>query len=747
MNYSMELPSLFSSAQPDSVRKLFIAILVTESSVQASLWEVVDGSIVVLEHSDTQQYTDLQDLVKKTDQCLQDLGKDSESVDEVIFGLEPEWVDKDGIVDDRKPLLKKITDDLSLKAVGFVVTVEALLHHLVQIPEMQSVILMRFDQSEIHVSVIKQGKILGTKKVGKSGDTAADLTEALARFDDVKGTALPLKVLLFSTTLSDEELNKEEQSLIDHDWVKAKTFVQPPLFELLPLNLLIDVVSREGGKAVAQSLGLLPPGSSKGKATPEGYDNLKEVDAEVAAAAVLPTSFGIPIKDIPEAPDSLQPDTAVGGDEHISGIDDAKDDTPPEDDDETALPTKKSPLATVKKKIKKFFSSKDGKGSHKKHIIIGFAGGLLALILLAYAYMFLTAQAQVNIGLKNTTLSQEARLTLDPNVSSADVSAMVLPARLVTQEVTGNDSAVTTGTKLVGDPAKGTVTMFNKTTSPKTFDAGTELTTGQLKFTLNGPVTVASASVSVDNSNASETKTFGKADVEVTAAAIGPEGNVAKEQNFTVANFDSSTYSASNPQPFTGGASREVRVVSAEDRQKLLTQLRAKLVSDSQAKFKETAGPGMSVVPTGKLTVKSEQFNAKVGDEVNQLTLTLTGMAEGLEYHNQDLQPISEAILSSQVPAGYELVPDELQVLSSPEPVSSASARVTLTANLSSKARPIVNADELKNSIAGKSLSAAEQLLKSNPAIQSIEFVFQPSIAQRLLGRVPPVGRVEITFE
>jgi len=171
------------------------------------------------------------------------------------------------------------------------------------------------------------------------------------------------------------------------------------------------------------------------------------------------------------------------------------------------------------------------------------------------------------------------------------------------------------------------------------------------------------------------------------------------------------------------------------------------LISDSQNQFKETAAAGTSVVPTGKLSVIKEEFNAKLGDEVNQLTLTLIGTVEGLAYQNQDLQPISQALLSSQLPPGYELVPNELQVLSSPEPVSSASAQVSLAANLSSKARPVINIEQLKTSIAGKSIATAQQSLKSNPMIKGVEFIFKPTLARRLLGRVPATNRLELKLK
>ena len=72
-----------------------------------------------------------------------------------------------------------------------------------------------------------------------------------------------------------------------------------------------------------------------------------------------------------------------------------------------------------------------------------------------------------------------------------------------------------TGKKKIGDPSKGTVTLYNKTTTARSLKKGTILTAKSLQFTLDTDTSVASASESIGSI------TFGKISTAVTAVDIG----------------------------------------------------------------------------------------------------------------------------------------------------------------------------------------------------------------------------------
>lgn len=119
----MDLPNLFSSSPKKD--KLFLGLVLTQQSVQAILWKIAKSGISVIKTSEIIDIKDEDQTIVQTDQALQGLGKLAENLDEVLLGLESSWVNPKGVVDNKKPLLKKITEDLDLKPVGFVVTLES----------------------------------------------------------------------------------------------------------------------------------------------------------------------------------------------------------------------------------------------------------------------------------------------------------------------------------------------------------------------------------------------------------------------------------------------------------------------------------------------------------------------------------------------------------------------------------------------------------------------------------------------
>lgn len=750
----MPLSSLFASSEP--AEKYLLTIVLTESYIQSAFWKFDQQQVVIMDRSDRHTYTDDQDCLKQIDQSLQELSRESESANEVVFGLEPNWVTPTGVSDLKKPLLKKVTQELSLKAVGFVVIGEAVYQSVLKSQAYLTALLLEIQQDELRVSLIKQGKLMATEKVGRSGDTAADLAEGLARFGKAAPALaqLPSKIILFSYQLTEDELANEEQAILHHDWVSSQTFLQPPFIEILTSGTVLDAVVVEGGTAVGQSLGLLPAVSSVASdptnafgfhqvdeattANPADTAAFTEPGSDTSTAAPVATSFGVPISDNLVNPDTHQTMRSEQHPVSESLMSDRADEVPP-DDDEIVEPAHKSGrgFAGLSSLNPRFLS-------HKPIMIGGFVVGLIVLLAGIYLFLRLTSTATLAIKLKTQPVSREVALTLDPAATSP--SETTLPVTRVNREVQGTLSLPTTGVKLVGDAAKGKVTLFNKTTSAKTFESGTVLSSGELRFTLDEEVVVASASVTTSGN--SETKTFGEATVNVTAANIGTDSNLGKDTQFKVATFDESTYAATNSEAFGGGSSREVRVAAEADQAKLLSELRTQLLTDAETEFANTADVGTELVPSGQIAITQSEYSAKVGDEVDTLSLTATAEVEAYSYQNDQLKPLVEELLKGQVPAGFDLISDKIQILSETQAeIASNSSQVTLAANLSSEVKPQVDQAALKSEVEGKSISHALSILGSKSEIAQFSFEFTPKIAQQLVRIIPSGDRLVVHFE
>lgn len=722
-------------------KKLFLGILLTEQSVQAVLWSIENGQIKVEKKSENYQITTQEETLKKTDTALQDLGEESEGLEEVIFGLEPSWSDKSGVLDTKKPLLKKLTEDLSLKAIGFIVVTEAVVKHLQKNDPNFSSVLVFYSATQIDVVIVENGQIQKTETVGRSEDTIGDFVEGLARAKAEHKKEFPPQIQLISVSLDKEELYEQQQALIDHDWVGEGHFINTPTITMADPNIAIESLVNQGGRAVAQVEEIevkepLPPATNDKHhqeipmspaefAFKEVKVNSEPSEPEMPDdnLAVVPTSFGIPIsaKTLPE----LNQNSPVSIIKH-------------DDDEPVAVP--KKPSAKPSKLSKWLWK-------HKIFVGAGFGAGLLTLILMAVIFMAVAGKAEITLMLNQRPLSKDLDITLDPTLVESDFANLTLKSQIVTSDFSFNQTNETTGTTLVGEKAKGKIQIANKSDGVKTFSAGTNLTAGNLRFTLDDDVTVASASVEVKRGE--EVKTYGVSEANITAVKIGAEGNLPAETKFKVGDFSDNTYEAYSVGALSGGSSRELRVVSENDQSQLLAEVKKKILENAAQKFKDdsTADGQRTFVSTGNLTVSEAQYSAKIGDEAKTLTLDLNAQVQAIAYQNEDLRPLADYVLNDLVPEGFVMINKDPEILSAVDTTASGSS-VVIAANISSKAVPKIDLEALKKEIMGQSLSSAQAILNSKGEIKSHTIKLIPSIMNSLWKKIPSkASNINITAE
>ncbi len=728
----MDLPNIFKAKQAQQ-GKFFLAILLANNSVQSCLWQAKQGSLQILQKSKVHSFTDQKEIVIKIDQTLQELGKDSENVNETLFGFEPDWVTTTGILDSKKPLLKKIAKDLSLKAVGFVVVTEALVEYLVNQQPFYSSLILYVGQEYLHVLLVKQGQLVKSQSVGRSASLEADLTEALARMKLTKThqVTLPATILLTSASLSQQEMQDVQQQLLKDDWTEQFKFLQTPIIEILKQKELINVITLEGGQAVAQAQGLLPAGDLNDSLSNDSLSNDLTDSAQTAKSShqektAQAASFGVPIKK--EFLQPAQEDLPV----QTSGL--AVEQPSPKSTSQTRQQT-----ARVFNWFKGLFRTNSSTNQAKKIIVFGALGGLLTVVLLGIGLLYFKYQAVVNIKLAQQTVAKEVEIKLDPTIEQTDPENLILKASLVDKIVEDSKSKPTTGVKLVGDPAQGTVTLFNKTEREKTFDQGTEINIGDLVFTLDEEVKVASASVEEADDGDSATKVYGQKEVAVTAAKIGADSNIEADTQLQVADFGQDTYLAKANDAFSGGSSREIRVVSQEDQADLKQSLTKDLLNQAKEEFAQESSGEQYFVFTGDYQIEQADFNAQVGEEIETLSLDLSLSVQGLAYQSSDLQPLAQAVLSKETPEGFTLSDQEPEILSSPsqQDEASPSSRLVLQANLSTQARARLENEQVKQLVAGLLKDQAIHSLQEKASVAQVEINFWPVFANWFMQKIP----------
>ncbi len=746
----------------------FLALELTDDVVAAATWHVAEEKTEIVSLGtpvewDSEKATTA-DLVQAVDATVSSAieGLVTEP-DKVIFGVPHGWTDAEGIVTAKRDMLRKVCRELDLKPLGFVVVTDSVLSYLkMQEGTPTTSILIQVTGGEIVTLLVRLGRIEATEVVGRSDDVVADVEEGISRFPDVDN--LPSRIVVFNSM---HNLDDVVQNLMGNDWNSKFKFLHIPKIEALAKDVVIRSIALAGGREVAKSIGFSVAEEKETSREPgttilpvpkkeEKIDKAaeQEEDADIPAKKVaiphpVAESDVVPVEDM----DSFG--FTVGGPSLPAPVEAAEEISPvaamdPEDEmtPDTAAPTEPNDnLATdssqdiahphrsflqfpsfsrVALLVKKIRLPNLSLGSIPRLPFVGVGIAMLVVIATAGAAIWFLPKASVVVTATPKDLPQTAQITLSQSGSAVDPTTNTIPATVISQPESGSQTIETTGKKIVGTPAKGTVTVYNNSALAKTFAAGTVLSVGSLKYTFDSAVTVASASSSSSTPGVT-TITAGKASGSVTAATIGDASNQPAGTQFTIASFSKDTYFAQNDTVIGGGTSQEVQVVAKADMDSLVKALTDQLVGEAQSSLQSSTGNGVGiyVVPdSGK--VDSQEFSAKVGDQAKELTGTLSVTLQAFRYSTTDAGKLVDSAIEKSIPEGYVRTTQPPTVSFSGATGSASSGEVVATAQISVKLLPKINTTALASSLRGKSAAAVEEILKTIPGFESAKVQITP---------------------
>jgi len=729
----MEIKKIFEKIhKQEEEKEYFFALLLEEGKAKSALWTVEGEVVKVLRRGEDQFWQTEEEVLAAADACLPPIYEGEKEPSKIIFGIPSYWTDGGGVNSSKIELLKKICHELDLTAIGFVVIPEAVVYHLKTIEGIPpTAILVGLGKKKITVSVVKLGKILGNEVVERSGNLGEDVVEGVSRF--LPQEVIPPRIILYG-----EEGETEKEELMSFSWnnFPQLNFLHLPKVEVLPSDFDISSVALAGGREVKKEEGVTITRLIKEeekeqiseKMPVEPKEEIKEEKEEepFLEPKTPPEEFGFVLeKDIAqETPPPLEETFPSPGEAVIS----QSEKTPAPEE----IPVRrKIKLPKINFSFKNFFSKISfsflfprglKKAGFLAIIVLIFLGGVFFL---AYWYL---PKAEVTLWVKPQIVEKNFTLKLDPKISTPNQKELVLPAEEVKAVISGQKKKTTTGTKLVGEPARGEITIYNRTPQEKTFEAGTQIVgPNNLKFALDEKVTVASESAGSDY-----TRIPGKAKVKVTATAIGSEGNLAAGTEFSIANFSKSDYVAKNEEAFSGGTSREVQVVAKEDQEKLVEELTEELKSKAKEELEKKVPSGKKLVEESLAwKIEEKSFDKKVGEEGDELSLNLKISFTALTFSEKDFQQLAEEEIKKTIPPGFEYKPEETETKFTFKSVTKEEVAV-FDAYFKASLFPTLDLEAIKKNLAGKYPEIGKAYLGSLPQVDSYEAKIYPRFPGRL---------------
>lgn len=725
----LPIPKIFEKInhQPEEAPP-FLALMIGRGKVKSSIWVFEEGQGKVLTFGSLEKWSgdSPEELVVAADTSIGSAVAKlstifSDQPNKVVLGLPEEWVSGNSVKEAESKILQTICRKLLLKPQGFVVNPEAITHFLKNKEgELLSVILIELEESEIVVSLVVQGKNLGSQVVSRSNNLALDLEEGLIRFN--YSGPLPPRILL----IDGEELEEAKQTLVAYPWIspekqKKVSFLQFPRVDFAPENLEVEAVVFAGSREIAPV----------GKEVEAESETTKEVDPQTLVELSLPNEdFGfVKNKDIfldlteplAEIPLPIKPEQGEVLEKQPLEINKSKIKLA------IKLPSffKKIP-EIVKKVISKTPRRISvGKAGSPKKALFGFGLGFLVVFgFLLFSYLQIV-KAEVNLQVKPATVETEIQFTISDQIDQPNISKKILPAKNMTTEVSGSMTAAVQGRKTIGEKAKGEVVIYNGTDQKKTFSKQAIIFGFEdLSFVLDEEITVPARTTDINSSPPVDK--WGEARVAVTAKEIGAQYNLPAGANLSLDshNATGSAFLVRNTTEFSGGTSREISAVSKQDLESLRENLLTELKNQAETSLKEKVSQTNLLPDSLKLESKAEQFNHEINDEASELSLELKATYSVSYFRQEDLEDLIKQATFSLVPEGFNSEPYKQDQEFSLHDL----AKKQYLAQVVLQFFPNIPIDQIPTKLKGKFVSQSKKILSETKNVSGYEIKVTPQI-------------------
>lgn len=771
----MKLP--FSLFKKDTPKSYYLALLLHDESVRAVIFEEEAGEMQVVNQHETLLSPSLEEigeegLLEACDKAIstaESILPQNIETHKTIFGLKESWVDTTNIKKERLTTLKKLCDELSLQPLGFLVFSEAIAH-LLQKKEGAPIsgVLLELGKHIFTVTLLRAGRIIEVKQAPMSTLLPQAVDALLQEFTNVE--ILPSRIIVFDP----QRQPKLSQSFIHHQWTKTLPFLHMPQITSLEEGFDTQAILYGTASQMGFSMSSLPipprdEPSTVGKGAEKNHQDETKIEKkseetipvdeekiqeqeeqeEIPATIADAQDFGFVqgkdvLEDAPRHPHI--PPHFAGDNFTTSEPMQAFEEIPEEVKDEEEGITKgtvganatflaegakqvQSTLRTMKFSLAGFFSKKNEPSNittpepqrtqRRKFSPLLLLIPLILLVILAGALWYIFGvSATISLTLTPNVVTNTGTVTFSAT-NSTDAANNLIGSSQVTVDESGSSSTTATGTKDIGDKAKGSVTIYNLSDSSQAFPSGTTITASNgLKFTLDNAITVASGSSDPINPVA------GKATVNVTASDIGTDYNLPSGTKFSLGK--SGNVAAQNTSAMSGGTKKSITVIAQSDVDKLTNDLTDQLKGKAQSDLAAKADSSKGILPVFlKTTLSQQSLDNKVGTQATTVALHGTITFTGISYQKSDLDSIAKSALSGKIDQ------NKLTSQGIKEDIGDATVKdTTVKSQVTFKASllPQVDTANLEKELAGKSYAQAQNILAGIPQYDDMHVQLSPQL-------------------
>ena len=360
---------------------------------------------------------------------------------------------------------------------------------------------------------------------------------------------------------------------------------------------------------------------------------------------------------------------------------------------------------------------------HYRKIIISAAAVVVAAGLLVFLIL---PSAAITITARTENVNRDLELLVDAQAEAEDTANLVIPGRLVAEEVVESETFKASGKRPVGKKATGSVRFHNfsnnslilrRSTTHLEANGKTYVLlqdAGSIRPTRGTPEAVDETSLGTS--------------IAIEAAEAGtlfnlPAGTRLEVYNEVFGNQPQILYAVADAA-VSGGTDETVVIVSQEDVDAAREVVQKSMLDRVSEKL---SGDQTLVANAAIFELQEEALSHEVGQDASEFQLTQSSKVSALVFDTDDVRAVIAERIVNLLPDNKYLDPGAEEKLSS-EFVSLdlAAGAGTLRAHYTAKVRYSVNAEFLSQSLPGKSVTEVKEILLSRPEIQDVKVELWP---------------------
>jgi baseplate J-like protein len=347
-------------------------------------------------------------------------------------------------------------------------------------------------------------------------------------------------------------------------------------------------------------------------------------------------------------------------------------------------------------------------------LLIGVGVIALAVLVLGVgAYLLLPSAKVVVTPHEQPVGPQTFSVVADTTATEPDPDAAVVPADMISVDVSANDTFESTGVRVKRTRAEGNVTFqsFDPVRANAVPRGSVVSTEGGVEFETLAAIRLPPGRLVQGTFVVQPSST----NVAVRAVRSGVQGNVPANAITVVPRGEDPLFTkVRNPQPTSGGSRTEFPQVAQEDVDKAIVSLREQLDASFREQLSDPSiAPPDATIFDDTAVLEEPTFSVDpaelVGQELETFELGLTSTGTVLAVDPSPVESIAQSRLESFVSPGFQLVDGSVQIDPGAPIVEGQTVRFPVTVQASEVQIP--DAAALKRLIMGKNEDEARSAL------------------------------------